>query len=83
MYCLKKLIFNSKPLEKVNYKTELSLYNLKMHYFYNRNAIFICLALYIMIITFISFNILVFFTGITKLVCLTDRKREEETFKLI
>lgn len=48
-----------------------------MHYFHNHNAIFICLALYIPIITFISFNILVYFPGITKLITfLFDRQDE-------
>lgn len=49
-----------------------------MHYFHDHNTIFICLELYIMtIITFISLNILVYFTGITKLITfLFDRQKE-------
>lgn len=57
-----------------------------MLYFHNHNAIFICLALYIMTVTFVSLNVLVYFTniilyfiligasyfGITKTISLTD-----------
>lgn len=61
-----------------------------MPYSHNHNAIFICLALYIMTLTFVLLNVLVYFTnitldfiligagyfGITKLISLTDSKRE-------
>lgn len=65
--------------------------------FHNNNAIYMHFALYVMIVSFVSLNILVYFTniifyfiflgagyfGIIKLIYLTDSKRQEETFKLI